>query len=105
MVSNSSESKLIPSFSPSSSSGVNPSNSSELIMENNTLNQIILTYENPDYEALIRKMTEDLGEPISRKTAGENDSFVQSAEFMRNGLYFNVVDYPKYVDIYVTPAD
>ena len=73
--------------------------------ENNTLNQIILTYENPDYEALIRKMTEDLGEPISRKTAGENDSFVQSAEFMRNGLYFNVVDYPKYVDIYVTPAD
>lgn len=73
--------------------------------ENNTLNQIILTYENPDYEALIRKMTEDLGEPVSRKTADENDSFIQSAEFIRNGIHFNVVDYPKYVDIYLTPAD
>ena len=73
--------------------------------ENNTLNQIILTYENPDYEALIRKMTEDLGEPVSQKAADKNDSFIQSTGFIRNDLYFNAVNYPKYVDIYITPAD
>ena len=73
--------------------------------ENITLNQIVLTYENPNYEALIKKMTENLGEPVSSQTFENTSPSIQSTEFLRNGLHFNVVDYSTYVDIYITPAD
>ena len=72
--------------------------------ENTTLSSIELYYPNGNYNAIISRMTKQLGEPpLSNKVTEKNMPSVQEAKFSRNGLLLTVTDFSGYVSVIITP--